>query len=121
MNNKYLSVAFMCGTVLVVVGAIMYAMINLPIHDAAPYIYTAGGVIVAICQVLMPRMMTTLALRRLHRQQMFAGVILAISGFVMFLFPYDNKWILCLTFAAVIELYTAYRIPYLEKKEQNKQ
>ena len=31
-----------------------------------------------------------------------------------------NEWIACLTIAAVLELYTAFRIPQEEAKEENK-
>ena len=56
-------------------------------------------------------------LRRLKRQQLIGAMLLVITG-VMMIVWHHNEWILCLSVAAVLELYTAYRIPYEEKKEE---
>jgi hypothetical protein len=115
--KKYLSGIFMAGTLLVLAGAMMYALHSF--HEKAPFVFTAGAIIVAICQCFIPYNDATVSLRRLHRQQLFGGVMLIATGVVMFLLP-GTTWVLCLTFAAILELYAAYRIPYLEKKEKGK-
>lgn len=118
MIKKYFPVIFMIGTLLVLCGAMMYAINSL--YLIAPYIFTAGAVIVAVCQYFIPCMKTTLSLRRLHRQQLLGGALLVAAGIVMLVHPIGNYWILCLTVAAILELYTAFRIPQLEKKEKEK-
>ena len=42
-----------------------------------------------------------------------------LAGVLMIVLPRGNEWILCLTLAAIIQLYTAYRIPMLEKREKS--
>ena len=58
-----------------------------------------------------------IVLKRLKRQQLIGAMLLVIAG-VMMIVWHHNEWILCLSVAAVLELYTAYRIPYEEKKEE---
>ena len=54
---------------------------------------------------------------RLRRQQMLGAALLVLAG-VMMLIWHRNEWVLCLTIAAVLELYTAFRIPQEMKNEE---
>ena len=55
-------------------------------------------------------------IRRLRRQQLLGAMLLVLTGVIMLLWK-RNEWIVCLTVAAVLELYTAFRIPQEEAKE----
>ena len=58
-----------------------------------------------------------LIVRRLRRQQILGAVLLVFAGVLMFV-PKHNEWVLCLTVAAILELYTAFRIPSELEKEK---
>ena len=69
----------------------------------APYIYTIGAGFIALAQVRV--------------QQIFGALALILTGAFMFT-TRGNEWIACLTIAAILELYTAFRIPQEEEKER---
>jgi drug/metabolite transporter (DMT)-like permease len=58
-----------------------------------------------------------LIVRRLRRQQILGAVLLVFAGVLMFVTKH-NEWVLCLTVAAILELYTAFRIPSELEKEK---
>ena len=60
--------------------------------------------------------MKNIIIRRLRRQQLLGAMLLVLTGVIMLLWK-RNEWIVCLTVAAVLELYTAFRIPQEEAKE----
>jgi hypothetical protein len=101
------------GAVLVLVGAAVY--ITGWIY--APYIYTVGACMVALAQISSPSPVKTFAVKRLWRQQIIGALLLIVAGAFM-LTTHGNEWIVCMTIAALIELYTAIRIPQEEKKAQ---
>ena len=59
-----------------------------------------------------------IVIRRLRRQQLMGAMLLVFTGVLMLLW-HRNEWIACLSIAAVLELYTAFRIPQEEQKEKN--
>lgn len=85
----------------------------------APHLFTAGAVVVAVVKALSPvgpqDGNASVVLRRLRRQQLFGAVMLVVSGLLMWT-THGNEWIVALTIAAVLELYTAWRIPAEEAK-----
>ena len=58
-------------------------------------------------------------IRRLRRQQIIGATLLVVAGVMMILWK-RNEWVVCLTIAAVLEMYTVFRIPQEEEKEKNK-
>ena len=58
-------------------------------------------------------------IRRLRRQQILGAMLLVVAG-VMMLCMKRNEWIVCLSAAAVIELYTSFSIPQEEEREKKK-
>ena len=52
----------------------------------------------------------SVTLRRLVMQQQLAGVLFVAAGVLMFTHT-RNEWMVLLTCGALVELYTAYRIP----------
>lgn len=84
--------------------------------EPAPYVYTIGATMVALAQINSPSKSNRANVKRLRRQQIFGALLLVLTGAFMF-FTYGNEWIVCLTVAAILELYTAIRIPQEEAKE----
>ena len=64
----------------------------------------------------LKKMGKNIIIRRLRRQQLLGAMLLVLTGVIMLLWK-RNEWIVCLTVAAVLELYTAFRIPQEEAKE----
>ena len=112
--NKTYSYIQMIGALLVLLGA----MLQITRWELSPYIYTVGAVLFAYVQVMMGRYEgKNLIIRRLRRQQIIGAVLLVFAGVLMFTSK-RNEWIVCLTIAAVLQLYTAYRIPSEMEKEK---
>ena len=84
--------------------------------DLAPYIYTIGAAMVALAQINSPSKSKSPNVKRLRRQQIFGAILLVLTGAFMF-FTHGNEWIVCMTIAAILELYTSVRIPQEESKE----
>ena len=94
------------------------AMLQITRWELSPYIYTVGAVLFAYVQVMMGRYEgKNLIIRRLRRQQIIGAALLVFAGVLMFTSK-RNEWIVCLTIAAVLQLYTAYRIPSEMEKEK---
>ena len=104
---------FTVGAVMVLMGAAVY--VSGWIY--APYIYTIGAGFFALAQINSPVKGKSKTLRRLRIQQIFGAIALVLVGAFMFT-TNGNEWIACLTVAAILELYTAFRIPQEEAKEE---
>jgi len=101
------------GAVLLLVGA----MLQITRWEVSPYLYTIGAVMFAYVQVVVCRYEgKNLIVRRLRRQQILGAVLLVFAGVLMFITRH-NEWVLCLSVAAVLQLYTAFRIPSELEKE----
>ena len=101
------------GAVLLLVGA----MLQITRWELSPIIYTIGAVMFAYVQVMSRYEGKNLIIRRLRRQQILGAVLLVFAGVLMFVTKH-NEWVLCLTVAAILELYTAFRIPSELEKER---
>jgi len=102
---------FAVGAVMLLIGAAVYVT-GWPL---SPYIYTIGA-FVALAQINSPSKQKTPTIKRLRRQQIFGALLLVLTGAFMF-FTHGNEWIVSLTIAAILELYTSVRIPQEEAKE----
>ena len=115
---------FAVGAVMALIGAAVF----ITGWVYAPYIYTIGAGFVALAQVNTPLRAKSKTLRRLRIQQIFGALALILTGAFMFTTRGNewiacltgNEWIACLTIAAILELYTAFRIPQEEEKELSK-
>ena len=102
------------GAVLLLVGA----MSQITRWEVSPYLYTIGAVMFAYVQVVVCRYEgKNLNVKRLRRQQIIGAILLIFAGVLMFATRH-NEWVLCLSAAAVLELYTAFRIPSELEKEK---
>ena len=98
---------FAVGAIMALTGAAVY----ITGWNYAPYIYTIGAGFIALAQVNTPVKGKSKILKRLRIQQIFGALALILT-------THGNEWIACLTIAAVLELYTAFRIPQEEAKEE---
>ena len=115
MRGKVADFIALCGAAVLFVGLVLQFFR----FEAAPYIYLVGAVLFAYVQVVvMGYEGKNMVIRRLRRQQILGAMLLILTGVVMLLWK-RNEWVLCLTVAAVLELYTAFRIPQEESKEEN--
>ena len=112
MKRMY-AIVQMVGAVLLLVGA----MLQITRWEISPYIYTLGAVMFSYVQVMSRYEGKNLIIRRLCRQQIVGAVLLVFAGVLMFVTRH-NEWILCLSAAAVIQLYTAFRIPSEMEKDK---
>ena len=103
------------GGVLLLVGAAL----QITGWIVAPYIYLVGAVLFAYEQVKYGYDGKNFIIRRLRRQQILGAMLLVVAG-VMILCMTRNEWIVWLSAAAVIELYTSFRIPQEEEREKKK-
>ena len=101
------------GAVLLLVGA----MLQITRWELSPILYTIGAVMFAYVQVMSRYEGKNLIIRRLRRQQILGALLLVFAGVLMFVTKH-NEWVLCLTIAAILELYTAFRIPSELEKEK---
>ena len=111
--KQYQSIIFGIGAVLALVGAATY----ITAWHLSPYVYTVGALMVAVVQYLNGYNGTNFIIKRLRKQQVFGATLLLLTALFMFT-TRNNEWVLCLTIAAVLELYTAFRIPQEEEKEK---
>jgi len=106
--------------VIQIVGALLLllgAMLQITRWELSPVIYTIGAVLFAYVQVMTGYDGKNLVIRRLRRQQILGAVLLVFAGVLMFVTRH-NEWVLCLSAAAVLQLYTAFRIPSELEKEK---
>lgn len=104
---------FAVGAVMALTGAAVY----ITGWHYAPYIYTIGAGCIALAQINTPVKGKSKVLKRLRIQQIFGAIALVLTGAFM-LSTRGNEWIACLTIAAFLQLYTAFRIPQEEEKEK---
>lgn len=104
----------MVGAALLLIGAIL----QITRWELAPYLYTLGAVMFGYVQLMGNRYDgKNFIIKRLRKQQIFGAIALVFTGVLMFTMKH-NEWVVCLSIAAVLELYTAFRIPKELEKEK---
>ena len=129
--NKFQSVLFLFGGVLMVIGAGSFALMwQQPI---VCWIYLIGSILFTVMQSMQTYNGNNFVLKRLKRIQSVADICFILSALLMvdtaYLFfrpiftdflTYTqyvyNKWVVLLLIAAFLELYTTYRIDSEMKK-----
>lgn len=114
--KRFFPFLYMTGALLVLLGVVCY----FPFREWAPYVYLLGALLIGGVQLCSPYKGNNTLIKRLYVQRTFGIIFLIVTGVLMLTLPRGNEWILCLTLAAILQLYTAYRIPVLEKKEEEK-
>lgn len=112
--KKYYNVIAMAGAVLLLIGAVLQIIR----WEFSPDLYTLGAVMFGYVQVIGNRYDgKSFIIKRLRRQQIFGAIALVFTGVLMFTMQ-RNEWVVCLSIAAVLQLYTAFRIPQELEKEK---
>lgn len=101
------------GSIVLFVGLILQFVR----FEYAPYIYLVGAIAVAWMQVKYGYDGNNIVIRRLRKQQLIGAMLLIMTGVLMIIWS-RNEWVLCLSISAVLQLYTAFRIPQEEAKEK---
>ena len=113
--SKYYSAIATVGAVALLLGAAL----QITQLAWAPYLYLIGAIMFAYVQVMSGYEGKNIIIRRLRRQQIIGATLLVVAGVMMILWK-RNEWVVCLTIAAVLEMYNVFRIPQEEEKEKNK-
>ena len=113
--RKSFEYMMMVGAVLILTGVALFITRTF----LSPYIYSLGAILFVIPQLMDRYEGRNLIIIRLRRQQIFGALLLMLTSVCMFTL-HRNEWIVCLSVAAFLELYTAFRIPAeLEKEKFN--
>lgn len=114
----WLVVTGYAGAVLLIVGLLLHA----PRLKVAPIVFTLGGVLFAVVQIVSGYEGGNADVRRLRGQQILGSLLMAAAGGLMIAgtcgvsWARHNIWILCLTVGAVFWVYSTLRIPYALRK-----
>lgn len=115
--NKLQTIIFQIGGLLVVVGPIM--PIVPAVQPYAAIVFTVGAFAFGCMQLVQRYEGRNVVIRRLRRQQIFGAFLLMLSALLMFV-PRGNaglvpirgdEWKVTLAVAALLEVYTAFRLP----------
>lgn len=105
MNQKVKAILFNTAAVLFLGGAIL----NLKFPDVAPYLFAVGAAGIAVYHLTTPTKEMDFRTKRLHRYNILAGFLGIIASGLMF--RQQKEWVICLTIAAILQLYTAFVTP----------
>ena len=129
--NKIQTAIFVVGALLMLAGAVM----GLFKWTWFPYVYAMGAICFASMQMLQHYEGGNLIIRRLRRIMLISDVLFLFTAVLMFanqgnslgldwiyyLNYVKNNWVVLLLLAAILQLYTTFRIDHeLEKEAKNK-
>ena len=89
-------------------------------------VFALGALLFAAMQLLMRYEGDDVTLRHLRRQQIAGAVFLVLTGLLLIGHTYRigplkaDEWKLTLAIAAIFEVYTAFRIPYVLQRSEKK-
>lgn len=113
--NRARQTGYLLGGLMMLAGACLVIT-----HWAgAPWLFLAGALFFGCAQVTDRYTGDSFVIRRLRRQQLIAVFLLVLTGILM-LVLHRNEWVISLLVAAIIELYTSFRISQEEKKDMKK-
>lgn len=98
------------------------------LHEWAATTFSAGALLFGSMQLLDRYDGPSIVIRRLRRQQILGAFALMISAALLVMKTYGvgpisirgDEWKIALLVAAILELYTSFRIPYELEKEAKK-
>jgi hypothetical protein len=97
-----MNILFTISGLLLLTGAALY-LTTLPF---APYLFAFGAAGLAVYQLTVPTKHLTVRFRRLQTLNVMASLLMVLASVLMF--RQMNEWILCLTIAAILQLYTTF-------------
>jgi len=119
--SKWQSVLFIVGAVLMVIGA----GTSILRWEAAPWFFAAGALAYTTMQMQQTYDGRDFTVRRLRRIMLFSDFLLLLTAALMFISRWPqlggldwltyvnyvhNNWVITLLLAAILQLYTTYRI-----------
>lgn len=106
---------------LLILGAAILPIININ-RVGTRYVYAVGAVATLVARLLIKHSETTPRIKRLHRIENVAAMCFCISAFFLF-YPEagPSDWLGFLTAGAALQIYAAFTIDYLEKRDKKKQ
>lgn len=104
---------YIIAAILMLVSAAIY----ITGWEYSKHVFVASSCAAAIVRISEYRTTGNNTLRRLRIQQIFASLAFIVTGMFMFTNRAGNEWIACFAIATLLEIYTAFRIPYVEKKD----
>ena len=113
---------YQIGGILLIVGAILPVVPSLATF--APYVFTMGSLMFATMQLQQRYEGRDITVRRLRRQQIVGAFLLLISACLMLMKWFHlgplrgDEWKLPLAIAALLQLYTAIRLPAALRKSE---
>jgi len=129
--NKWQSMVFTIGAVLMVVGAAA----SILRWEGAPWTFAAGAIAFVAMQMQQTYEGRNITIRRLRRIMTASDILLIFTALLMFVsqMPWlggldwltyvnyvHNNWVVTLLLAAILQLYTTYRISSELEKEAKK-
>lgn len=128
--NKLQSALFAIGAVLMLAGAVM----GMFVKGVAPWVFAVGALLFVCMQVQQRYEGDNFTIQRLRRIMLMSDVLLILAAALMFAdygnpFGLDqltyvnyihNNWVVVLLLAAVLQLYTVFRIDSELRKEAKK-
>jgi TRAP-type uncharacterized transport system fused permease subunit len=102
MKPPMRTLLFNFSGLLLLTGALLY-MTKLPF---TPYLFALGAAGIAVCHLTSPVKHLSVRFRRLQMFNVIAGLLMVVAS--VFMFKRENEWILCLTIAAILQLYTTF-------------
>ncbi len=120
--NKLQTILLNAGGLLLLLGAVL--PISGSLQELAPYVYTLGACLFGSMQALARYTGRDITVRRLRRQQLLGAASLVAAGALMFTSLYQvgpfqgSEWQALLAIGAVLETYTAFRLPAALKKSE---
>lgn len=121
--TPFQNLLFQLGGILLVAGAIM-PMVPV-VRDYAAIVFSAGALLFGSMQLLQRYDGRNITILRLRRQQILGAFFLMIAAALLVMKHYHvgpipirgDEWKIALIVAAIVELYTAFRIPAELEKE----
>lgn len=119
--SKWQNMLFFAGAVLMVIGA----GASLFRWDVAPWLFAAGALAYTSMQMQQTYEGRNFTVRRLRRIMLFSDFLLLLTAVLMFISRWPqlggldwltyvnyvhNNWVVTLLLAAILQLYTTYRI-----------
>lgn len=105
MNPSIKTTIYNFSGILVIAGAVL----QFSHWIYAPYLFALGTAGIAIVYLTTPYRELDFRRRRLHRFNVFAGILMIVASALMF--RNRTEWVLCLSIAALLQLYTAFVSP----------
>lgn len=102
MNQNVRTIVANFSSLLVLAGAILYYID----WQFAPYLFAFGAAGFTIIALITPNKHLGLRSKRLHRYNMYAGVLMIAASSLMFM--NRKEWVVLLLIAAVLLLYMSF-------------